>query len=124
MDSTLEDNVVDGLFFCTTLTGRRGGHTPFVQTRAETSDISGEAVEPDTGSSWESHSGRVDTGVWNKNAESCRVVHTLRITLMIRPLRRKYDVVARKTDELLCGGYKRVSRFETPCTALDGRVSA
>jgi len=27
MDWTLEDNMVDGLFFCTTLTGRRRGHT-------------------------------------------------------------------------------------------------
>jgi len=31
MDWTLEDNTVDGLFFCTTLTGCRGDHTPFVQ---------------------------------------------------------------------------------------------
>jgi len=35
---TLEDNMVDGLFFCATLTGRRGDHTPFVQAGAETSD--------------------------------------------------------------------------------------
>jgi len=37
--------------------------------------------------------------------------------LMIRPLRRTYVVVVRKTDELLCGGYKWVSRFEAPCTS-------
>jgi len=35
MDWTLEDNMVDGLFFCTTLTGCRGGPTPFVQAGAE-----------------------------------------------------------------------------------------
>ena len=29
MDWTLEDNMVDGLFFCATLTGGRGGHTHF-----------------------------------------------------------------------------------------------
>ena len=34
MDWTLEDNIVDSLFFCTTLTGRRGGHTTFVQAGA------------------------------------------------------------------------------------------
>ena len=34
MDWTLEGNMVDGLFFCATLTGRRGGHTPFVQAGA------------------------------------------------------------------------------------------
>jgi len=31
VDWTLEDNMVDALFFCTTLTGRRGSYTPFVQ---------------------------------------------------------------------------------------------
>jgi len=44
---------VDGLFFCATLTGCRGGHTPFVETGAETSDTGVEAVELDPGSSWE-----------------------------------------------------------------------
>ena len=51
MDWTLEDDMVDGLFFCATLTGRRGGHTPFVQEGAETSDTGAEAVKPDHGSS-------------------------------------------------------------------------
>jgi len=40
MDWTLEDNMVDGLVFCATLTGRRGGYTPSVQVGAETSDTS------------------------------------------------------------------------------------
>ena len=53
MDWTLEDNMVDSLFFCATLTGRRGGHTPFVQAGAETSDTGAEAVKPDPGSTWE-----------------------------------------------------------------------
>jgi len=61
MDWTLEDNMVDGLFFCATFTGRRGGHTPFVQAGAETSDTGAEAVKPDPGSSWEGHSGCVCT---------------------------------------------------------------
>ena len=57
MDRTLEDNMVDGLFFCATLTGRRGGHTPFVQAGAETSDTGVEApVKPDPGCSWEGQS--------------------------------------------------------------------
>ena len=56
--------MVDGLF-CATLTDRRGGHAPFLQAEAETSDNSAEAVEPDPGSSWEGHFGRVGTGVWN-----------------------------------------------------------
>jgi len=59
MNWTLEDNMVDGLFFCATLTGRRGGHTPFVQAGAETSDHGAEALEPDPGSSLEGHSGGV-----------------------------------------------------------------
>ena len=57
VDWTLEDNMVDGLLFCATLAGRRGGHTPFVQAGAETSDTGAEAVEPDPGPSWEGHSG-------------------------------------------------------------------
>jgi len=44
MDWTLEDNMADGLFFCATLTGRRVGHTPFVQAGAETSDTGAEGV--------------------------------------------------------------------------------
>ena len=47
MDWTLEDNMVDGLFFCATLTGRRGSHAPFVQAEAETSNTGVEAVKPD-----------------------------------------------------------------------------
>ena len=54
---TLEDDMVDGLFFCATLTGRRGGHTIFAQTGAETPDARAEAVKPDPGSSWEGRSG-------------------------------------------------------------------
>jgi len=56
MDWRLEDNMVDDLFFCARLTGRRGGHTLFVQAGAETSDNGAEAVKPDPGSSWEGHS--------------------------------------------------------------------
>jgi len=59
VDSTVEDDMVHGLFFCATLTGLRGGHTPFVQAGAETSDTGAEAVELDPGSSWEGHSGGV-----------------------------------------------------------------
>jgi len=65
MDWTVEDDMVDGLFFCATLTGRRGAHTPFVQAGAETTDIGAEAVETDPGSSWEGHSRGMCTGVWN-----------------------------------------------------------
>jgi len=56
MDLTLEDDIDDGLF-CATLTGCRGGHTPFLQAGAETSDTGAEAVETDPGTSWEGHSG-------------------------------------------------------------------
>jgi len=59
MDWTLEDRMVDGLFFCATLTGRRGGHTPFVQAGAETFDIGAEAAKTDSRCSWKGHSERV-----------------------------------------------------------------
>jgi len=51
MDWTLKDNMIDDLSFCATLTGRRGGHTPFVQAGAETSDTGAETVKPDSGCS-------------------------------------------------------------------------
>ena len=56
MDWTLEDDMVDGLFFCATLTGRRRGHTPFLQAGAETSDTGVEAAKPDQRCSWNDHS--------------------------------------------------------------------
>jgi len=86
MDWTLEGNMVDGLFFCATLTGRRGGHTPFVQAGAETSDTGAEAIEPDPGSSCEGHSRGMGADVGDENAESCGVVCPLRIPLVIRPV--------------------------------------
>jgi len=63
MDWTLEDNMVDGLFFCATLTGRRGGHAPFVQAGVETSDTGAEAVKSDSGASWEGRSEGLGSGV-------------------------------------------------------------
>jgi len=70
MDWTLEDYMVDGLFFCATLTDHRGGRTPFVKAGAETSDASAETVNPDPRYSWEGHSGRVGAGVGDESAES------------------------------------------------------
>jgi len=51
--------MVDGLFFCATLTSRSGGHTPFAQAGAETSDTGAEVVKPDPGSSCEGISARL-----------------------------------------------------------------
>jgi len=39
--------MVDGLFFCATLTGRRADHTPFAQAGAETSNTSAGVFKPD-----------------------------------------------------------------------------
>ena len=96
MDWTLEDNMVDSLFFCATLTGRRGFHTSFVQTGAETPNIGAKTVKPDPGSSWEGHSGggRRCRG-WNGQP--------LCIPSVICPVRRTYVIVVR-WNELLCGG--------------------
>jgi len=65
--------MVDDLFFCVTLTGRRGGHTQFVQAGAETSDTGAEAVKPDTRCSWQGHSGRMGAGVGDENAKSHKI---------------------------------------------------
>jgi len=116
MDWTLEDNMFDCLFFCATLTGLKRGHTRFAQAGAESPDTGVEADKPDPGFSCEGNSGWVPVSGMKINEESCGVVRPLRITLVIHPVRRIYDVVVvRGTDELLCGGYKWVSRFETPC---------
>jgi len=73
--------MVDGLFFCTTLTDRRGGHTPFAQAGAERSDTGAEAVKPDPGSSLEDHSWGVGADVGDENAESCGAVRPLRVPI-------------------------------------------
>jgi len=69
MDWTLQDNIIDSLFFCATLTGCRGGHTPFVQAGAETPNTHAEAVKTDPGFCWEGQSEGVGAGVWNENAQ-------------------------------------------------------
>ena len=74
-------------------------------------------VKPDPGSSWEGYSGRVGAGVGDESTESRSVVQLLRVPLVIRPLRRTYVVVVRNADELLCDGYKWVSRLEAPCSS-------
>ena len=58
MDWTLEDKMVDGLFFCATLTGCRGAHTLSEQAGVETSDTGAEVVKPDPRCSWEGQSRR------------------------------------------------------------------
>ena len=75
--------MVDGLFLCATFTGRRGGHTLYVQAGAETSDTSAEAVKPDPRCSWESHSGGVGAGVGDEVTKSRKVVQPLRLPLVI-----------------------------------------
>ena len=115
MDWTLGDNMADGLFLCATLTSRRGGHTPFVQTGAEGSANGAEAVKPDPPCSWEGHCWKVGAGAGDESTESRKVVQPLRLPLVIRLERRTY-VVVRWNDELLCCEYKWVSRFETLCT--------
>ena len=90
---TFEDNVVDGLFFCATLTGRRGGHILFVQAGAETSDTGAEAVKLDPCCSWKGHSGRVGADVGVNSTEFRKVVQPLRIPLVIHEVRRTYVVI-------------------------------
>jgi len=41
----LEDDMLGRLFFCATFTGRRGGHTPFVQAGAETSTTGAKKIK-------------------------------------------------------------------------------
>ena len=84
--------MVDGLFFCATLTDHRGGNTPFVQAGAETSNTGAEAVNPDPGSTLEGHS-EGGASVGDENAEAYAIVRQLHIPLVIRPLCRTHVVV-------------------------------
>ena len=81
MDCILDNNMVDGLFFCTVLTGRRGGHTPSAQAGAETRGTSAEAVKLDPCCFRKGYFERVGTGVGD---EVCRVVRPLHLPLVIR----------------------------------------
>jgi len=62
--------MVDGLFFCATLTGRRRGHTPLVQAGAKASDTGPEAVKLAPRCSCPGNSGRVGAGVGDASTES------------------------------------------------------
>jgi len=88
VDFTLEDNMVDGLFFCVTAHKRP---YPTVQAWAEASDTMAEEVKPNLGCSWEGHSKGVGAG--DETEESCRIVWPLNIPLVIRPVHRMYVVV-------------------------------
>ena len=71
MDWTLEENMVDGLFFYATLTGRRGGPGPFVQAGT---------VKPEPRCSWRGHSRMVGADVGDESTESRSVVQPLHIS--------------------------------------------
>jgi len=51
MDWTLEDNMVDGLFLCATLTGRREDHYRYEHAATEMSDTGVEVGKMDAGCS-------------------------------------------------------------------------
>ena len=104
MDWTLENNMVDGLFFCATLTGRWGGRPHlYKQERKRPTPV---RMRLSRNQALLERVIRGGAGVGDENAQSCGVV---------RPLRRTYVVVVRWNDEMLCGGYKWVSRFEAQC---------
>jgi len=85
--------MVDGLFFCTTLTGRRGGHTPFVQVRAKAFDTGAEAAKPAPRCSWQVHSRRMGAYVGDVSTESRSVFQPNCLPSVIRPERRTSVVI-------------------------------
>ena len=124
MDWTLEDNKVADLFFCVTLTGRRGGHTPFLQAGEETSDTGVEVVKPDPRCSFQGHSRMVSAGVGDENAEPRSVVRPLRIPLVILPLRRTMLLLSDELMSCCAAGTNECLDLRRCAFALDGRVSA
>jgi len=94
------------------------GHTPFVQAGSETSDTGVEAVQPDLRCSWKSHSRSVVADVGDESTKPRSVVQPLRLRIPSRSTQstaRMLLLLSDKLDELLCSGYKWVSRFEAPC---------
>jgi len=88
------------------ITSRRGGHIPFIQAGAETPDTAAEAVKPDPSSV---------SGMKIRSLVGCPPT---RHSIGDQPSASHvcmYGVVVRRTDEMLCGGYRRVSQFEAPC---------
>jgi len=123
-DWTFENIMVDGFFFCATLTGRRGGHPSFVQTGAETFDTGAEAVKPDPRSSWEGHSER---GVPVPGIKMRSLVGGCPPTphSIGDPPRARH--LMSSSDELMsCCAARRNGRLDLRrrASALDGRVSA
>jgi len=93
---TVEDNVVSGLFYCTTFKSSRRGHIPFVQAGTETSNTGAEAVKSYPHFCWQSHSGRVgaDVVVKVRSTEHRSVLQPLRMqSWVIRPKHRTSVVV-------------------------------
>jgi len=74
LDWTLEDYMVDGVIFCATLTGCRGGHTSFVQAGVQMPNTNAVAVEPDPRCSSEGHAEKVRANIEDENSDSCWVV--------------------------------------------------
>jgi len=120
MDWTVKDNMVNGLLLCATLTSHKRGHVTLVWVEAETSVTGAEVVKP---VGWQlihtyADLGRAIPGRWMSMTwmKTC-VSQCSPITLhsIGHSPRAPPSVIVRWTDELLCGGYKWVSRFEMPC---------
>jgi len=107
VDWILKDNMVSCLIFCATLTSRRSGYTPFVQTGAESSETGAETVELDPGCS----------GTFQEGGLGMKV-RRLVVLCNLSAFHCTSVISVSWTDELLCGGYKWVSRFEMPCIPI------
>ena len=109
MDWTLEDDMVDSLFFCATLTGRRGGHTPFVQAKQKRPIPVRRRL-----SQTQALLGRVILGGFTGVLWGCPPTPYSFDNLPTAP---HVCCCCQRTHELLCNRYKWVSRFEAPCNS-------
>ena len=117
MDWTLEDNMIDGLFFCATLAGRRSGHLCKQEQKRPTPVR--ERLRRGHRCSWQGHSRRVGRGWKSRSA-----LQTSRIPSVTRPEYHISVIVLRWTDELLCSEHKWVLGYRCRAFPLDGQVSA
>jgi len=87
MDWTLEDNMVDGLFFCATLTSRRREHTHLCKQEQKRPTPVRRLLSLIHMLFFGGRFRRVGPGVGDESTESCRVVQPPRLPLVMRPER-------------------------------------
>ena len=110
-------DVVCSLLICTTLTGRRWSHTPFVHSWAEEADASSKAIKLDPSMPGKTHSRWQCVGLQNVVMESGRIFFPLHVPFIICPTCHIAARLIKVGQQIQCGRDKWVSRLKLPMTS-------